>query len=603
MMIAALYCAVSCGDELNPEQSGNVEYINVTSQVDAHTKAGYEGTTVLPEMFYIEVDQEGTDMDYRLPLTRETGTANYKAETDMKWKGSSASVKAMTVPYGLTSVDMENTMAVAIHQEQNDPENLKASDLLGASTKNGSIEMNGKNIVVTFNHLMSKLQVNYTKPVDIEVTSVVLKNTCVKGGYSFKDMSYDPNISGIYGNITMYHDSEKSSAEAIFFPYAPASNPELIVNTTINGVNYAFECPIVLKNGMSGFDGGKRYVMSVTISKTGIEGVVTMIKNWNGSASMDDERILWIGTSIPAGSGYPEMVGEALGCEVINNAVGGSLVTMQSDHTKTWEPQLDGTQKWNYLLAGALSQTISEAEANYASYTPAERQSVIDLSYESRIMPYINGTEGYPQCSTVIIDHGYNDLSSMLFERNAFNWGNEPFIGYSNLKALIELGESHYKDYYNVITTPPFNEVFYPNGCYIIAMKRIIDDIKSVNPDVRIIIGNYFTQKNPLLSLRFKILNEQPDLIGFYSDYEHYAEMICRYNEAVASVCDLDIVNVYDHLYIEEDMFCDLENNVYINGKADETNSTFCPDGVHPSLTAGRAIADIYIRALRDILR
>lgn len=191
----------------------------------------------------------------------------------------------------------------------------------------------------------------------------------------------------------------------------------------------------------------------------------------------------------------------------------------------------------------------------------------------------------------------------MLFERNAFNWGNEPFIGYSNLKALIELGESHYKDYYNVITTPPFNEVFYPNGCYIIAMKRIIDDIKSVNPDVRIIIGNYFTQKNPLLSLRFKILNEHPDLIGFYSDYEHYAEMICRYNEAVASVCDLDIVNVYDHLYIEEDRFCDLENNVYMNGKTDVTNSTFCPDGVHPSLTAGRAIADIYIRALRDILR
>ena len=201
MMIAALYCAVSCGDELNPEQSGNVEYINVTSQVDAHTKAGYEGTTVLPEMFYIEVDQEGTDMDYRLPLTRETGTANYKAETDMKWKGSAAAVKAMTVPYGLASVDMENTMAVAIHQEQNDPENLKASDLLGASTKNGSVEMNGKNIVVTFDHLMSKLQVNYTKPADIEVTSVVLKNTCVKGGYSFKDMSYDPNISGIYGNI------------------------------------------------------------------------------------------------------------------------------------------------------------------------------------------------------------------------------------------------------------------------------------------------------------------------------------------------------------------------------------------------------------------
>lgn len=609
-MMAALFCFASCSEKMNLEQPDVTNKITVTTQVDPHTKAGYETSetvTVLPEKFYIEIDQDGNDKDYRLPLTREPNTNNYQASIELQWKGTdhtNTKVKAMTIPYGLTSVDMENPMAIAINKEQSNPENLKASDLLGASTTIGGIAIQDNNINIAFKHLMSKLQITYTKPDDIQINSVQLKNTCVRGGYSYASMAYVSNIAAEFGDITMYHEAEKKSAEAIFFPYTPTSDPKLVVNATINGQTKAFECPIVLKQS-SAFVGGKRYIMTVTVSETGIEGVMTMIKDWNassGSTSMANERILWIGTSIPHGAtkeeSYPKLVSDALGCEVINNAIGGSLVTMQKDASWIETPG----QGWNVLIAGALSQKIDEAKSIYANRSQDEINQVVSMSYESLIMPYINGSTGYPQCSTVIIDHGYNDLSAMLFERNAFNYGNEPFRSYTHLMQMIERGEEYYNEYYANITSDAWNNILYPYGCYIVAMKRIIDDIKSTNPNVKIIIGNYFTLNNPLLTFIWQA-NNVPDQNGNYPfpDYEHYAELICYSNEAVASACNLDIVNVYEHLYIEESMFCNLGQN-YLNNLSDPTK--FCPDGVHPTNEYARdAIADIWIRALRDILR
>lgn len=656
MMIAALYCAVSCGDELNPEQSGNVEYINVTSQVDAHTKAGYEGTTVLPEMFYIEIDQEGTDMDYRLPLSREESTANYKAETDLKWKGSAASVKAMTVPYGLTSVDMMNPMVVKIHQAQNDPENLKASDLLGASTQKKSIEMNGSNIVVSFNHLMSKLQVNYTKPDDIEVTSVVLENTCIQGGYTFKDMTYDQDVQTEYGDVTMYHDSEKSSAEAIFFPYSPISNPKLVVSAMINGQAMVFECPIVLRSDMAGFEGGKRYVMSVTISETGVTGVITMIKNWNGSASIADERILWIGTSIPA-CGYPQLVAQDLNCEIINNAVPGSLVLkvkdggadMQKCTTKgvdnrigfekvadgqgtfikdetTGEFKEVGLGQGNYIpyniLAwdapgavlnlhyGGLMESHASIESKYrgaltnisgddSEWVEKWMKKLKESSYETLILPYINGTAGYPQCTTIILDHGFNDRGKMTNEAGGHLEGNEfdlegdtwgqAYFG-RVLRGQIDSVQYH-KDLnsnHNILALGSKHEI-----SYVMAMNYLIREIiLKTNPDVRVIIGNYFSFDSPWVRNYWSS-------VGFY---ENFTAQICWNNEAVAIMNNLDVVNVYEHLYIPDGMFYDPAHCDPVNNNMD--TSKFCPDGVHPiNPQSLRAIADIYIRALRDILR
>lgn len=637
MMIAALCCGVSCSEELNPEQIDNSNYITVTSQVDPHTKAGYEGTSVLPDIFYIHIDQSGTDMDYRLPLTREPNTSNYLATIQMKWKETTPEgVKVLTVPHGLTSVDMENTMAITINQEQSNSENLTASDLLGASTQIGGITINQNNIHVTFKHLMSKLQITYTKPTNIEVTSVVLKNTCVKGGYSFKNMNYDTSVEKDFGDITMFHEAGKSAAEAIFFPYTPASDPKLVVTATINGQSKAFECPIVLKSGSDSFVGGKRYVMSVTISETGVTGVMTMIKDWNTSNKnplIEDEKILWIGTSIPAGSGYPQIVADNLKCQVINNAVGGSLVLKENNGNAVLgtKAEWDAYAAWlngegysfKHLAAGGLAQTTEEAEIYRAnlenrydeSGAPSEGKKtwvdeqirkIASLSYQKLILPYITGSD---PCTTIILDHGFNDLTKIVLEagghhdENNLDWGDYGDVwGYEYLMKVKNeyRGEEGYNQYYSeFLSNPNLTALGQPEDrCYIIGLSNIIKAIRSVNSDVKIIIGNYFTLSSPYSRY-----------IQFPTFKENFTSLICYNNEAVAAMWNLDIVNVHEQLYIPDGDFWggytvkgyDEDNNEIRVVNIDETK--FCHDGVHPTQAGGKVIADIYIRALRDILR
>ena len=622
-MMAALFCLASCSEKMNLEQPDVTNKITVTTQVDPHTKAGYETSetvTVLPEKFYIEIDQDGNDKDYRLPLTREPNTNNYQASIELQWNGTdhtNTKVKAMTIPYGLTAVDMENPMAITINKEQGNSENLKASDLLGASSSIGGIAFQDNNINIAFKHLMSKLQITYTKPDDIQINSVQLKNTCVKGGYSYASMAYDSSIAAEFGDITMYHEAEKKSAEAIFFPYTPANDPKLVVNATINGQTKAFECPIVLKQS-SAFVGGKRYIMTVTVSETGIEGVVTMIKDWNsGSSQVAGERVLWIGTSIPAGAGaaksYPALVDDAMNCTIVNNAVGGSVV-LEAPSTYTFEV---GT--WNYLYAGGLSQTHAEAEsiikpkleAAAAAYetTDAIREQwvteqlaiVKSLSYESLIIPYIDGT--LDNCTTVIIDHGFNDIVRLVLEAQPFgsypgyeNSNSETEWGYNFLTALKEGNVT--VDQYLTYLEPFWNNaenVLTEEYSYILAMQKIINAIYAVDENIRIIIGNYFATDSPWVNW-----------CHFGNGFDAYqlTKVLLYYNEAVAGIWDLDVVNVYEHLHIDASSFwaggyVDANGNKQVS--LDE--SKFCPDGVHPyNPEAVKAIADVWISALNGVV-
>lgn len=636
-MMAALFCLASCSEKMNLEQHDVTNIITVTTQVDPHTKAGYETSetvTVLPEKFYIEIDQDGNDKDYRLPLTREPNTNNYQASIELQWNGTdhtNTKVKAMTIPYGLTSVDMEKPMPIAINKEQGNSENLKASDLLGASTTIGGIAIQDNNINIAFKHLMSKLQITYTKPDDIQINSVQLKNTCVKGGYSYASMAYDSSIAAEFGDITMYHEAEKKSAEAIFFPYAPTSDPKLVVNATINGQTKAFECPIVLKQS-SAFVGGKRYIMTVTVSETGIEGVVTMIKDWNPSgdnSSIANEKILWIGTSIPAGNGvtsYPAIVDDALSCSIRNNAYGGSVVL---EAEPKWKSAIT-FETWNYLYAGALSQTLAEAEefrplligaaskvetikdadgndipvndATREAWVTEQMNLIKSLSYESLIIPYINGE--IDNCTTVIIDHGFNDMGRLVLEAQPFgsypgyeNSDSDTEWGYNFLTALKngEVTFDQYKSYLEPFWNNSEN-ILTEEYSYIIAMKKVIDAIYAVSEDIKIIIGNYFATDSPYANKVFW---------GNGFDQYQLTQVLLYYNEAVAGMFDLDIVNVYQQIHIDKGQFWNPELNTTNADPTKRSDPTkFCPDGVHPTNEyAVQAIADVWIRALRDILR
>ena len=276
--------------------------ITITADVIQHTRAGYQSGVLMPEEFVMDISQDvDAKFNYSLvKMTKDEGANTYSADRDLLWADDThtATVKAMTIPMGLTTVDDTNVMEVNVSLQQNVESNVVASDLLGAtSTSNGGITITDSNINIEFQHLLSKLDISYSFASEIEgesifVNSITLQNICTKGGYSYANMALDATNMD-YGNIAMFHRSTKDregTAEAIFYPYKPTEDPILVINATINNVNCNFSCPVKLNND-NGFISGKRYTMNVSIIGTSVSGTNATIANgWD--TNTDEESFV-----------------------------------------------------------------------------------------------------------------------------------------------------------------------------------------------------------------------------------------------------------------------------------------------------------------------
>lgn len=615
----AVACIASCNEKMITETPEGAGYITVTSQIGSQTKAGYE-TKTLPAEFIMDINQGNASFNYtKLKMTKDASSNEYIADKeDLKWATSThegAIVRAMTIPSGVASIDSDNIVEINLISNQTTLENFNKNDILGArNSENGGITIKGDNINVSFQHLMSKLHVIYeTANTSTKVNAITLKNVCLGGAYSYEDINYVGSLEE-RGNINMYintaaPDYSIYAAEAIFFPFE--GMPTLEVTTNL-GVK---TCDLVSQNFK--FERGKRYVLKISIdangnvSKTNISTENDWVKNVPGG------KILWIGTSIPAGGGtifsYPQMVANATGLEVVNNAVGGSKVLKVPSKEMssigyvpfswvTIDFETYPENGWNHLMAGGLAQTHQEAEQNYRTrltdaanaykaddWTDEKRRQWVDtqmnlvksLSYESLIIPYIDGT--IDNCNTIIIDHGFNDLQGigglhgMSWEAGGFRTGDEIVWGDAYFRTLTD--KTSYEQYKQILLN---NSNLTEEGSYLIAMSQIIEAIFSVNQNVRIIIGNYFALESPWV----EALYGSADLEKY-----NFTSLICLYNETIANIWDLDIVNTYQD--------ADIEN--FVNSDF----YSFCPDGVHPSSDytgkSNKAIADVYLQELAKI--
>lgn len=300
-MLAALFLLAACDNPNGIDLPLEDQSFTVTADVVQHTKAGYESGVLLPEKFVVDVNQGAEDKyNYSLvEMTKDAGTNTYSAPagTELLWAGNNTApaVKAMTIPFGLTAVDPVNAMAVSVSLQQNNAANVAASDMLGAtSATEGCITVSGTNINIEFQHLLSKLDVTYNFASEfnentVAVNSMTLQNICTTGGYSYANMSLvASNLA--YGDVAMYHTASTSTFEAIFYPYKPTENPTLLINATIDGVEYDFTCPVVAKDA-NGFVGGKRYTMTVTIVGSSVSGTdASIAKGWD--TNTEDESFV-----------------------------------------------------------------------------------------------------------------------------------------------------------------------------------------------------------------------------------------------------------------------------------------------------------------------
>jgi hypothetical protein len=271
----------------------NERAITVTASVQ-QTKAGYENGVLMPQKFIMDIYQ-GSDEKYNyslIEMTKNTSGNTYFATngTELLWadENHNADVKAMTIPFGLSTVDPDNTMIINVSTEQNNPLNVAASDLLGATSQpNGGITIENTNINIEFQHLLSKLDVKYEFSSEfdeytVEINSITLQNICTTGGYSYAEMAHTAATLQ-YGDIKMYNNTSESTAEAIFHPYRPTENPSLLINATIDNEVYNFTCPVVAKDA-NGFIAGKRYTMKVSIKGSSVSGTeVSIAKGWDNN--------------------------------------------------------------------------------------------------------------------------------------------------------------------------------------------------------------------------------------------------------------------------------------------------------------------------------
>ena len=594
-ILLSAVCIASCNEKIDVCDDVAAEQITVISEV-SKTKAGYEGTTVLPSKFIMNIDQNNSNYNYSLVTMAKVEGNTYREQgnTTLYWASndhSNVKIKALTLPYGLDKTDFTSVMPISVCEDQRTEENVKKSDLLGAKTGDG-IVIEGNAIKINFRHLMAKLYISYSiknsvYTSDIQVNSITLENTCIKGGYSYANMDYDNSISKEFGNIQMYHNSSNRTAEAIFFPYVQTENAMLIVNVTINGVNKDLKCDIAFDNPQ-GYIGGNRYKITLEIDGNSIKSTsVTKVNDWiednTTINNLTDKKILWIGTSIPRGSGdnnYPRMVAEALGCEIINNAQGASRATTRQTPTWTTYSELNSEYTKYYSLSATdaeydnilkdVIERLGKDNQLGGGTVNAWMRLFKEHSFENVLLPYIDGTKDV--CDIVIFDHGFNDSEKIILEGIEHAAANEAKpLGLAWYQSMAS-GKEEYVDVNNL-----------GKQSYINAMSFLIEKCRSINPNIKIIIGNYFSSR-PL---------------SFNWDFEEYGKALCgdlilKANQAVAAMWDLDIVDVYKYTGLD-------------NAEGDFTKfQAFCPvDYVHPhndtSGKSNRIIADIYINELQRI--
>ena len=299
--ILATILLLSCNKTDSITQQVSDQQITVVADITNYTRVGYENGILLPEKFVMDIIQgDEPRFNYSLVEMTKSNSANVyfaPSNVELLWADDShnATVKALTIPYGMDSVQAEGVMTIGVSPEQHDAQNVAASDLLGATSQpNDGITIDANSINIEFKHLLSKLDVNiqFASEFDensVAINSIVLQEICTSGGYSYAEMDYD-TTNMEYGDITMYYNPSASKAEAIFYPYNPTSNPTLLIDATIDNVDYNFTCAVV-PNSAEGFISGKRYTMGVTIVGTSVDGTDATIANgWDDNT--EDESFV-----------------------------------------------------------------------------------------------------------------------------------------------------------------------------------------------------------------------------------------------------------------------------------------------------------------------
>ena len=166
--VAAIFAGCSNDeDALQPTDSLKDKPINVDVMVSGiHTRAGYDNTTSLPTQFYLSIDQNGSNYDYKnVVMKNEAGKwvayesdAKDAAKKQLLWEGSEGNVTVTAATFPLPTNATSYTLSAKTDQSTADA--VKASDHLYYYSNAVTPSIGG--IILSLGHIMSKIAVKLT---------------------------------------------------------------------------------------------------------------------------------------------------------------------------------------------------------------------------------------------------------------------------------------------------------------------------------------------------------------------------------------------------------------------------------------------------------
>ena len=280
---AAAFMLASCSNDEDfvPQDNLKDTPISVTAGVaELATRTGYEGTSVLPETFYLSITQDTEDATSKYNYTNvlmTKGADNAYTSTDnLLWKDSNRDVAINAYTTDATTFTVQT--------DQSTTDGVLASDLLGAvrAADNSDISVSEDNISINFRHLLCKLDVTFSWGTELAAAADKAISSVMYQGFG-TDVTLDREActvtSGTASADIKAYVNELTS-EGIFAPQM-GENPKVVVTTDIEGVDRVFS--IGVKAPADGFASGNRYTMNVTIGGTSVENgsvTATLANGW-----------------------------------------------------------------------------------------------------------------------------------------------------------------------------------------------------------------------------------------------------------------------------------------------------------------------------------
>ena len=285
---AAAFMLASCSNDEDfvPQDNLKDKPITVTAGVaELTTRAGYEGASVLPETFYLGIDQVGEKYDYpNMLMTKATDTNTYTPESPLLWANGTDNVSVTAATFSLVGAQ-----ALEVQTDQSTADGVKNSDhLLMAATE---VAPSANGISVDFSHIMSKVILTITLGDEFNeaknpISNVTFKGTLASRNYDRTAETPWSDISGVtasdiiplcnaYTALTTDKPNATAEYEVILVPQTVAADGFTV---TFNVGDRVFKWTSASAVTL---EGGNKYSLALTAGKDIVSSATFSASAWN----------------------------------------------------------------------------------------------------------------------------------------------------------------------------------------------------------------------------------------------------------------------------------------------------------------------------------